>query len=296
MKKEINKILLIGGSGFIGSHVADQLSNAGHSVTIFDQQVSPWLRDDQKMIVGDLLDFELIDNAVSGSDIGYNFAAISDLNVALNNPLDTVRINVFGNTHVLDACRKYKINRFIYASTVYVNSRDGGFYRCSKQSSELFIEEYQRTYGLDFTILRYGSVYGPRSDKHNGMYRIVRDALISNHVRYEGHQESMREYVHVEDVAAASVSILGESFKNQSIILTGQEPMRVYDLLQMLSEIMGITDNIEFVDIEYEGHYIRTPYSYQPKLGRKFIPPLHVDLGQGLLQLIGEVQQDMEKQ
>jgi UDP-glucose 4-epimerase len=106
----------------------------------------------------------------------------------------------------------------------------------------------------------------------------------------------MREYVHVEDVAAASVSILGESFKNQSIILTGQEPMRVYDLLQMLSEIMGITDNIEFVDIEYEGHYIRTPYSYQPKLGRKFIPPLHVDLGQGLLQLIGEVQQDMEKQ
>jgi UDP-glucose 4-epimerase len=296
MKKEINNILLIGGSGFIGSHVADQLSNAGHSVTIFDQQASSWLRDDQKMIVGDLLDFELIDNAVSSSDIVYNFAAISDLNVALNNPLDTVRVNLLGNTHVLEACRKYNIDRFVYASTVYVNSRDGGFYRCSKQSSELFVEEYQRTYGLDFTILRYGSVYGPRSDKHNGMYRIVRDALMSNHLRYEGHPESMREYIHVEDVAAASVSILDESFKNQSIILTGQEPMRVYDLLQMLAEIMGITDNVEFDDGEYEGHYIRTPYSYQPKLGRKFIPPLHVDLGQGLLQLIEEVQQELEKQ
>ena len=58
---------------------------------------------------------------------------------------------------------------------------------------------------------------------------------------------------------------------------------------------MGISDNVEFESGEYEGHYIRTPYSYHPKLGRKYIPPLHVDLGQGLLQLIEEVQQELEK-
>ena len=148
---------------------------------------------------------------------------------------------------------------------------------------------------MDFTILRYGSVYGPRSDKHNGMYRIVRESLMNNSVRYEGHKESMREYIHVEDVAYASVSILDDNFKNSSIILTGQEPMRVYDLLQMLAEILGINGNVEFIDSKYEGHYIRTPYSYQPKLGKKFIPPLHVDLGQGLLQLIEEVRKDLEK-
>jgi len=295
MKKKMYNVLIIGGSGFIGSHVADHLSIAGHHVTIFDQQSSPWLRKDQNMVVGDLLDFELLDSTISKVDVVYNFAAISDLNVALNNPLDTVRVNLLGNTYVLDSCKRHNVIRFIYASTVYVNSRDGGFYRCSKQSSELFVEEYNRTYGLDFTILRYGSVYGPRSDKHNGMYRIVRESLMNNSVRYEGHKESMREYIHVEDVAYASVSILDDNFKNSSIILTGQEPMRVYDLLQMLAEILGINGNVEFIDSKYEGHYIRTPYSYQPKLGKKFIPPLHVDLGQGLLQLIEEVRKDLEK-
>ena len=65
--------------------------------------------------------------------------------------------------------------------------------------------------------------------------------------------------------------------------------MRVQDLLSMLAEMLGITRAIEFVDGEHPGHYVRTPYAYQPKLGRKYMPPLHVDLGQGLLQLIDEV-------
>ena len=73
--------------------------------------------------------------------------------------------------------RQTDFNRYIYASTVYVYSRDGGFYRCSKQAAEHYVEEYQRSYGLDYTILRYGSLYGPRSDHRNGLYRIVKNAL-----------------------------------------------------------------------------------------------------------------------
>jgi UDP-glucose 4-epimerase len=66
--------------------------------------------------------------------------------------------------------------------------------------------------------------------------------------------------------------------------------MRVMDLLKMLAEILGMPQAVEFEETEYAGHYVRTPYAYQPKLGRKYVPPMHVDLGQGLLQLIGEVQ------
>ena len=57
----------------------------------------------------------------------------------------------------------------------------------------------------------------------------------------------------------------------------------------MLSEIMGIEQEVQFENLPYAGHYIRTPYAYQTKLGRKFIPPMHVDLGQGLLQLIQDI-------
>lgn len=285
----MKRVCVIGGSGFLGSHVADVLTAAGYFVRIYDRNASTWLRDDQEMIVGDLMDASSLDAAIKGSDIVYNFAALADLNQALEKPIETVQINVLGNVQVLEACRLNGVKRFVYASTVYVYSREGGFYRCSKQSAEHYVEEYQRVYGLDYTILRYGSLYGPRADHSNGLYRIVKNALDTGVLRYQGSPDAMREYIHVEDAARASVAALGEDFRNQSVVLTGQEPMRVLDLLEMLAEILGVSNAVEFIAGDQPGHYVRTPYAYQPKLGRKYVPPMHVDLGQGLLELIENV-------
>lgn len=286
-------VTVIGGSGFIGSHVADQLSEAGYEVRIYDRVASPWVRPDQEMIVGDLLDSGQLQKAVAGAQVVFNFAALADLNQALDQPLKTVEVNILGNVRALEACRHNGVKRFVYASTVYVYSREGGFYRCSKQAAEHYVEEYQRAFGLDYTILRYGSLYGPRADPGNGLLRIVRQALESGVVRYQGSPDALREYIHVEDAAQASVVALGDEFRNQSVVLTGQEPMRVLDLLKMLAEILGRPDSVEFIPGEQTGHYVRTPYAYQPKLGRKYVPPMHVDLGQGLLQLIDEVRAEL---
>ena len=285
----MKKVCVIGGAGFLGSHVADALTAAGHHVRIYDRKVSTWLHGNQEMIIGDLMDVASLEAAVKGSDVVYNFAALADLNQALDKPIETVQINVLGNAHVLEACRLHGVQRFVYASTVYVYSREGGFYRCSKQASEHYVEEYQRVFGLDYTILRYGSLYGPRADSSNGLYRIVKNALDTGVIRYQGSPDSLREYIHVEDAARASVTALGEDFRNQSVVLTGQEAMRVLDLLEMLAEILDLSNAIEFVAGEQLGHYVRTPYAYQPKLGRKYMPPMHVDLGQGLLELIDNV-------
>jgi UDP-glucose 4-epimerase len=280
---------VIGGSGFIGSHVADCLSDEGYQVTIFDHINSSWLKADQNMVVGDILDINLLKKTIKGAKFVYNFAALADLNQALDNPIKTAEINILGNINVLEACRIHNVERFIFASTVYVHSREGSFYRCSKQSSEYYVEEYQKIYNLNYTILRYGSLYGPRADDTNGIYRIVSSALKTGQVKYEGNFESMREYIHVEDAARASTSILNEPF-NGSIILTGQEPICVVDLFKMIAEILNFNDDsVELIEGEYSGHYVRTPYAYQPKPGRKYIPSTHVDLGQGLLQLITEL-------
>ncbi len=288
----MKKVVVVGGSGFIGSHVADHLSDEGYKVVLYDKIKSKWKRKDQEMIVGDVQDGEKLSQVIAGAEVVYNFAAISDLNKALDQPLKTLNINVLGNLNVMQAAHAHGVKRFFYASTIYVHSREGGFYRCSKQASEAYVEEYQKIYGLDYTILRYGSLYGPRADETNGLYRVVKSALDNGIVRYQGDVDSMREYIHVDDAARASVDALHDDFKNESIVLTGQEPMRVIDMLRMLVEILGLpTDSVEFVDGNYAGHYVRTPYSYQPKLGRKYIPPVHVDLGQGLLQVINEISQ-----
>jgi UDP-glucose 4-epimerase len=280
---------VIGGAGFLGSHVADCLSEAGYKVRLYDRRESRWSRADQRMIVGDILDEGALRDAVAGCEVVYNFAAIADLNDALDKPSQTVRINVLGNVNALDAARTAGVRRFVYASTVYVYSREGGFYRCSKQAAEHYVEEYQRTYGLNYTILRYGSLYGPRADASNGLYIIVREALERGVISYAGSRESIREYIHVVDAARASVMVLSDDFCNESVVLTGHQPMRVVDLLKMLAEIMGMQDAVEFRDESYAGHYVRTPYAYLPKLGRRYTPALHVDLGQGLLELIDEV-------
>jgi UDP-glucose 4-epimerase len=289
------RIVVVGGSGFLGSHVADALSNAGYKVTIFDRSASSWKRDDQEMVIGDILNYEEIAETIKGSYAVYNFAAIADLDEAKTKPIETARINVLGNVNILDACVRNKVDRYVYASTVYVNSREGGFYRCSKQAAEQYVEQYWRSYGLNYTILRYGSLYGPRADHHNGLWRIVNYALETGKISYKGSSEAMREYIHVIDAARASVVALGQEFCNEHLVLTGQEPMRVMDLLKMLAEILSISQDIEFVDNIQEGHYIRTPYAYQSKISRKYIPSLHIDLGQGLLEMVTNIKNDNNK-
>jgi UDP-glucose 4-epimerase len=291
----MKKVCVIGGSGFLGSHVCDKLSEAGYKVYVFDRITSPWRHGDQIMVEADILDEAALDAAIMGCEAVYNFAAIADLDEAMNKPLETVKVNILGNTMVLEACRRHKIKRYLYASTVYVHSREGGFYRCSKHAAEQFVEEYQRRYALDYTVLRYGSLYGPRSDQHNGLWRIVQKALQTGKVSYEGSPEAMREYIHVEDAARASVAALGNEFRNQHVVLTGQEPIRVIDLLKMLAEILGMPQAVEFIETTHAGHYIRTPYAYQTRLGRKYIPPLHVDFGQGLLELIDTISATKDK-
>ena len=125
-------ILVLGGSGFLGSHVCDQLSDAGHKVRIFDCVESQWLRSNQEMIIGDILDEKTLLDAVEGCNAVYNFAAIADMEEALDKPIETVKVNVLGNVILPEACRKAKVKRYIYASTLYVFSRDGWFYLSSK--------------------------------------------------------------------------------------------------------------------------------------------------------------------
>src|SRR6266542_1021877 len=110
-------VTVVGGSGFLGSHVADQLTAGGWQVRIYDRVDSPWKRAEQQMIVGDLLDAPRLTEAIAGSDAVYNFAAMADLNLALGEPIETVRVNVLGNVHVLEACRVNRVPRFVYAST-----------------------------------------------------------------------------------------------------------------------------------------------------------------------------------
>src|SRR5438067_7479537 len=123
------KAIVFGGAGFVGSHVADALTAAGHSVTIFDRRPSPHCAPGQHMIVGDILDRGAVTAATEHQQIVYNFAGLSDIDEALAKPVDTAQLNVLGTVHLLEAARLAGAQRFVQASTIYVSSEAGGFYR-----------------------------------------------------------------------------------------------------------------------------------------------------------------------
>jgi UDP-glucose 4-epimerase len=281
--------VVYGGSGFLGSHVADALSDAGYQVRIFDREPSPYLRPDQKMIVGDIMNQDEVIEASRGCEYVYNFAGIADINDAKNRPVDTARINVLGNVHVLEGARINQAGRFVFASSLYVYSESGSFYRASKQAAERFVESYHERYGLPYTILRYGSLYGRRADMRNGIFRLLSEALEKKSITYMGSREAMREYIHVIDAAKLSVQILDAEFANRHFVLSGQERMSVENFMKMISEMIPGGVKLDFQGKADDGHYVMTPYGFHPKVGHKLVSNNYVDLGQGLLDCMAEI-------
>lgn len=287
------KAIVFGGAGFLGSHVADELSAAGHTVTIFDVTTSKYLQDSQKMIQGDILDSLAVKAAVKGHDVVYNFAGLADLNHSIERPKETLELNVMGNLNVLEAARDAQVKRYLYASTVYVFSKQGSFYGISKYASEKIVEEFSRQHEMDFTILRYGSVYGPRCDSKNRIYRLLKEALESGRIVFQGNGDEEREYIHVRDAAKLSVQVLGANYRNRHIMLTGTERYRYDDLLQMIREILNNKIKIVYLNEEYQGHYVKTPYSFSPAVSHKLVANPFTDFGQGLLETIEEINAQM---
>lgn len=249
------------------------------------------------MIVGDIRDRKAVEGAVKHQDIVYNFAALADINLAKDNPVNVAEINILGNIYVLEAARKAKVKRFIYASSVYVYSSFGTFYSESKLASEKFVEAYQKRFGLPFTILRYGSLYGPARSSHLGsINKFIHQALKERKISYLGTGEEVREYVHIKDAAKLSVQVLENQFTNKNVLITGHQAMKSRDLLMMIKEIFNSEIEIEFLNQGNKEHYHITGYSFQPGIAQKLVSNLSVDMGQGILDLIEEAYRELNPQ
>lgn len=292
----MNKVVIFGGSGFLGSYVADELTGRGYKVTIADLVKSQYLQTKQTFVKVNISDINNIKAIIKNTDIVYNFVAIANLDEAIHNPIDTMNINVMGNLNILEACRENtNIKRFIYASSAYALSNEGSFYGISKQSSEKLTEEYYERYGLKYTVIRYGSLYGERASHNNYIYNLLSDSLSTGVLSYKGDGKDIREYIHAADAAKLSVDILeNEQYENEHIILTGIEKLKRIELLTMINEIMQNKLELKQISDNNMGHYKITPYSYHPTTAKKLVANPYIDLGQGLLECIQQISKEIE--
>ena len=285
------KVLVVGGSGFLGSHVADELTEKGYEVTIFDQKRSSWINDNQKFIESDLLDREHVIKSLEGFNFVIHFAGIADIGESKEKPLETIETNIIGTANLLEGCRKNKIEKFIFASSVYVFSKYGSFYGKSKQACELLIEEYQNEFNLDYIHVRYGSLYGPRAQEWNGLKKYISEIIKNKQIDFSGNGEEKREYIHVKDAAIMTASLLESDEKNIAVNITGHQVISTLDLFKLIFEVLQLEEKINLSkESNVVSHYKISPYSFQPKESKKLVPKKFIDIGQGVLEIIHEIE------
>ena len=292
----MKKVLVFGGFGFLGHYLIKELLSRDYKVVVAD------IKKDNSFdgVVGftycDISSQNDVKKAfvIEKFDIVYNLAGFANLDFAVKEPLKTIQLNIIGNMHILEACLTHKVSKFVYASSAYAVSNKGSFYGISKLASEKIIEEYHEKYNLDFTILRYGSVYSERSYDNNYIYSVVKKAVVENCITHNGDGNEIREYIHAGDAAKLSVDVLeSKEFNNTHVILTGTERMKRSELFDMINEILDNKVKISYSDSSHaKNHYKFTPYSFAPSLSRKLIANPHIDMGQGLLECVRSVHEN----
>ena len=245
-------VLVTGGSGFIGSHVVDQLRERGVGVRVFDM-VLPTFRTDIEFYHGSLLDLEALKMAMSGVDALYHLAAVADVKDVYESPHYAESVNVRGTINVLEAARGAKLQRVIYGSTTWVYSEvterevdedtplraPSHLYTATKMASEYYCQAYSRLYNLPVTILRYGIPYGPRARDGAVVPIFVRKALRGEPLTIAGDGSQFRKFVYVEDLARGNALALKKVAVNRIYNLDGQQKVTIREIAETIQSLVG---------------------------------------------------------
>jgi len=257
------KVVVTGGSGFIGSHVVDALMDAGHRVTVIDHRVRPH-RSDVGFEDVDLMDLSSVLEATKGVEHIFHLAAVSNVNYAYKYPVYSTALNVMGTTHMLEAARINGVQRVHLASTVWVyngapNGKPadetvpfylegaGHIYTSTKMAAEMVCHNYAQLYKVPFTILRYGIPYGPRMREELLIPAFLKKALNGQPLTISGKGEQYRNFVYVRDMAEAHVLAMKDKAVNQTYNLEGTRKVTVLEVAEGIKKLLGDDVKLEFV-------------------------------------------------
>lgn len=256
------RVLVTGGAGFIGSHTVDALREAGHEAAVLDDLSSgrrDFLRDDTPFYEMDVRSDGIVSVFKEFKPTHVmHLAAQMDVRISLERPKHDGDVNVLGMIHVLEMCKQYGVEAIVFSSTggaIYGEPADlpaseeyvprpQSHYGVSKMCAEHYIRLYHDIYGLNYCILRYGNVYGPRQNPHGeaGVCAILGNLMLEgkNPILY-GHGSPLRDYVYVGDVVRANLAGLAKP-EGQTVNIgsgRGSSVRELYDIIARETNFKG---------------------------------------------------------
>ena len=269
-------ILVTGGAGFIGSHLVEALLGRGQRVICLDnfdpfydpalkrRNLAPALRNPGfRMTEGDLRDAALIGKVFQEEkiEIVAHLAARAGVRPSLQDPATYADVNIRGTIHLLEACRKNGVGRFVFASSssVYGNNSKVPFseedpvnspispYAATKKAGELLCYSYHHLYGLDVACLRYFTVYGPRQRPEMAIHQFTRSIYEGRPISVFGKGDSLRDYTYVDDAVQGTLGALSRVHGYGIYNIGESRTVALSQLIQTLEEECGRNAKLEYL-------------------------------------------------
>jgi nucleoside-diphosphate-sugar epimerase len=277
----MTQYFITGVAGFIAARVAEMLLDSGHSVVgvdnmndaydvrmkdyrlnrLFDRHGFQYYPVDisDRDSLGKVFDQFNLKSSKGEVEAVINLAARAGVRQSVENPWVYVDTNITGTLNLLELCRQYNIKKFILASTSSVygknallptpedNSSDLPLqpYAASKKGAEVLCHSYHYLYGIDVTVVRYFTVYGPAARPDMIMFRLAQWISESRPVKINGDGEQSRGFTYIDDIARGT--IMGLKLLGFEVInLGGHETIKINDLIQLFEEYIGLRAQIEY--------------------------------------------------
>lgn len=258
--------LLTGAAGFIGARVTELLLDAGHHVVgldnlneAYDPRLKQWrlarLKERQEFEFHqvDILEREALQEAAGGREFAavLNFAARAGVRPSVVNPWVYANTNVTGALNLLDLCRQLGIPKFVLASTSSLYGKDNerpfseqadtsrplSPYAASKGAAEMMAHSYHHLHGLDVSVLRFFTVYGPAGRPDMSIFRFIQWIAEGQELRLYGDGSQQRDYTYVDDIARGTLAAL-KPVGFEVINLGGDQPVSINEVIELLETLL----------------------------------------------------------
>ena len=263
----MSTILVTGGAGFIGSHLAEKLLEHGHKVINIDNFndfydplikrmniLKAKLSPRYNLIEGDIRDKKLLDQVFTAYkiDIVVHIAALAGVRKSIENPLEYVDVDIKGTVNLLEHSRIYKVKKFIYASTSSVYGLNAipfkeednikspiSPYAAAKHAGELFCKTYHTLYGMEVVCLRFFTVYGPRQRPEMAIHYFVKTIDEGELISIFGDGTSSRDYTYIDDIIKGIVASIYLNCEFEIFNLGNSNPTKLNNLIELIEKKLG---------------------------------------------------------
>ena len=261
-------ILVTGGLGFIGSHIVDELIE-NNSVIIIDNKSTGKIENlktpdhpNLTILEKDINDIDL-ENVLSDIDYVFHLAAMASVPLSIDNPIECNKVNVDATIKLLNACKINNVKKIVFSSSaaVYGDNKNlpiketepllpNSPYAASKACCELYLKAFYNSYSMNYTILRYFNVFGPKQDK-NSQYAAVIPNFISSLLEEKqpiiyGEGEQTRDFVFIKDVVDANIAACESNFNGVVNVASGKE-ITINELYKVICEILEMDVDIKYL-------------------------------------------------